>query len=88
MSTGLSDMIWRVFAAIMSLTNEKHKKLNFYIDSILINKFCDHKLLLNRITYFDDVILRLDNVKKVDYRGKICYHVNAYICQGYIMLAA
>ena len=88
MSTGLSDMIWRVFAAIMSLTNEKNKKLSFCIDSILINIFCDHKLLLNRITYFDDVILRLDNVKNVDYRGKICYHVNAYICQGNIMLAA
>ena len=31
MPTGLSDMIWRVFAAIMSLTNEKNKKLNFCI---------------------------------------------------------
>ena len=38
MSVGLSDMIWRVFPTIMNLTNEKNKKLNFYVDSILTDR--------------------------------------------------
>ena len=60
---GLPDMTWRVFATIKNLTNEKDKKLNFYVDSILINIDCDYKLPLNKITYFDYVIIRFDNVK-------------------------
>ena len=68
MSIGLSDMIWRVFPTIMNLTNEKNKKLNFYVDSILTDRDCDHKLPLNRINYFDDVTIRFDNIKKNDYR--------------------
>ena len=88
MSVGLSDMIWRVFPTIMNLTNEKNKKLNFYVDSILTDRDWDHKLPLNRIIYFDDVTIRFDNIKKNDYRWKTRYHVNVYICQGNTMLAA
>ena len=67
------------------LNGEKNKKLNFHVDSIVINIDCDHKLPLNRITH---LMIRFDRVRKVDYRGKRRYHVNAYICQGNIMLAA
>ena len=88
MSIGLSDLIWSVFVAIMNLTNEKNKNLNFFVDSILININCDLQLLLNKITYFDDIIIRFDGIDKVDYRGKTRYFVNAYICKGKIMLRA
>ena len=49
MYIGLSNMMWRVFATIMNLTIENNKKLNFYVDSILIKIGCDHTLPLNRI---------------------------------------
>ena len=49
MYIGLSDMMWRVFATIMNSTIEKNKKLNFYVDSILINIDYEHTLPLNRI---------------------------------------
>ena len=32
-----------------------------------MNINCEHKLLLNKITYFDDIIMRFDHI---DYRGK------------------
>ena len=71
----------------MNLTNEKNKKLIFFFDSILININCEHKLPLNKITYFGDII-RFDSVDKVDYRGKTHYFVNAYVCKSKIMLPA
>ena len=52
----------------MNLTNKKNKKLSFVVDLILININCDLKLPLNKITYFDDIIIRFDHVDKVDYR--------------------
>ena len=87
MSIGLSDLIWKVFITIMNLTNEKSKKLKFFIDSILININCDLKLPINRITYFDDIILRFDCIDKVVYRGTR-YFVNDYVCKSKIMLPA
>ena len=62
MSIGLSDLIWKVFITIMNLMNEKNKKLNFFINSILIDINCDLKLPLNKITYFDNIIIRFDCV--------------------------
>ena len=85
MSIGLSDLIWRVLVTIMNLTKKKNKKLNFFVDSILIDINCDLKLPLNKITYFDDIIIRFDPVHEIDYRGKTCYFVNAYISKGEIM---
>ena len=38
MSIGLSNLIWKVFATIMNLTNKKNKKLNFFADPVLANK--------------------------------------------------
>ena len=87
MSIELSDLIRRVLVTIMNLTNEKNKKINFFVDSILININCEHKLPLNKITYFDDII-RFDRVDKVDYRRKTHYFVNAYVCKSKIMLPA
>ena len=88
MSIGLSDLIWKVFITIMNLTNEKSKKLKFFIDSILININCDLKLPINKITYFNDIILRFDCIDKVVYRGKTRYFVNDYVCKSKIMLPA
>ena len=61
MSIGLSDLSWRVFVMIMNLTNKKKKRLNFFVDAILININCDLKLPLNKLTYFHDltVLIRL-----------------------------
>ena len=49
----------------MNLANEKNKKLNFFIDSILMNINCDLTLPLNKIylfifikiNYFYDIIM-------------------------------
>ena len=51
MYIGLSDFIWKVFATIMNLTNEKNKKLNFFADPILVSTNWDLRLLLDKITY-------------------------------------
>ena len=85
-SIGLSDIIWKVLATIMNLTNEKNKKLILFADSILVNISCDMKSPLNRITYFNDAIIRFDLVNEVCYRGKTHYFVIAYICKGKIIL--
>ena len=79
MSFGLSNLIWRVVVTIMNLSNKKNEKLNFFVDSVFININCDLKLLLNKIAYFDDIIIRFDCLDKVDYREKTHYFVNAYI---------
>ena len=36
MSIGFSDMVWKIFASLMNLTNERNKKMNFFADTILI----------------------------------------------------
>ena len=82
---------WAVWSDLESpcndneLNQKKGKKLNFFVDSILIDINCALKLPLNKITCFDDIIIRFDPVDKVDYRGKTCYFVNAYISKGKIM---
>ena len=70
LSIGLSDLIWKVFATIMNLTNEKNKKLNFFADPILVSRNCDLRLPLDKITYFDDVIIRFNCIGKIVYREK------------------
>ena len=34
MSTGLSDLMWKVFATVKNLTKGKNKKLNFSADLV------------------------------------------------------
>ena len=40
MSIVLSDLIWKVFATIMNLTNKKNKKMNFF-DPIVVTRNCN-----------------------------------------------
>ena len=86
MSIGLFDLIWKVFITIMNLTSEKSKKLNSFIDFILININCDLKLPLNTITY-DDVIIRFTALIRLHIEEKH-YFVNAYVSKSKIMLPA
>ena len=41
MSIGFSDMLWKIFANLMNLTHERNRKLNFFVDPILININCN-----------------------------------------------
>ena len=80
MSIGLSDLIWKVFVAIMDLINEKNKKLNFFVDPILVSINCDLRLRLDKITYFDDIIIRFNCVDKtVLEKNDILYHLDQNI---------
>ena len=72
MSISLSDMIWKVFATIMNLTNKKNKKLKFLPDPILVSINCDLRLLLDKITYLDDIIW-FNCVDKIVYREKTLF---------------
>ena len=87
-SVGLSDLVWKIFIKIINLINKKTKKLNFFVDSILVNISCDQKLPLNKITYFYDIVVRFDRLNEVIYRVKQRYHVNAYVCKSKIILSA
>ena len=88
MLIGFSDMMWKVFASLMNLTNERNKKLSFYDDPILIKINCNQKLSLNKMTHFDDLVIHFDKVYDVDYRGKIRFVTDAYVCSSKIMLPA
>ena len=58
----------------MNLTNERNKKLDFFADPILIKINCNQKLSLNRMTYFDDLVIHFDKVFDIGYmeKNKIC----------------
>ena len=75
-------LIIKLFVTIMNLTNEKNKKLSFFVDQIFINIDCDQKLPQNRIIYFDDIIIRFDSVDKVEYREKTRDFVNAQFAKA------
>ena len=87
-SIGLSDLIWKVLATIMNVANKKNKTLNFLANPILVSINCNLKLLLNKINYFDHIIIWFNCVDKIVYRGKSCYFVDAYFCKSKIMLLA
>ena len=63
MSISLSDLIW-------DLANKKNKKLNFFADPILISINSDLRLPLDKITYFEDIVIRFNGVDKIVCRGK------------------
>ena len=67
MSIGFSDILWNIFANLMNLTNERNKGLKFFADPILIRK---NSLSINKMTYFDDLIIHLDRVYDIYYSGK------------------
>ena len=52
MSIGLSDLIWKVFATVMNLTNKKNKTLNFFADPIFISINCDLRYLIALIKLY------------------------------------
>ena len=54
----------------MNLINERNKKLKFFADPILIKINCNRKLSLNKMTYFDNLVIHFDKVFDIDYRGK------------------
>ena len=87
MSISLSDLIWKVFATIMNLANEKNKKkINLFADPILVSRNSDLRLPLNKISYFEDFVIQCNGADKIVYREKTRYFVDAYICKSKIML--
>ena len=82
MSIGLSDLIWKVFATIRNLTDEKNKTLNFFSGPTLVNINCDLGLPLDKVTYFGDIVTWFNFVDKIVYREKTHYFVAAYVCKA------
>ena len=87
-SNGFSDMVWKIFTSLMKLTNERNNKLKFFPDPILIKINCNQKLSLKKMTYFDDLVINFDKVYDINYRGKIRFAIDAYVCSSKIMLSA
>ena len=88
MSIGFSDIMWKIFANLMNLTNERNKRLNIFADPILIRINCNRRLSISKMAYFDDVIIHFGRAYDIDYRGKIRFVVDAYVCSSKIMLPA
>ena len=72
----------------MNLTNERNKRLKFFDDPILIRVNSNQRLSINKMTYFDDLVIHFDRVYDIAYRGKIRFVVDAYVCSSKIMLPA
>ena len=72
----------------MNLTNKRNKRLNFFDDPIPIRINCNRRLSINKMNYFDDLIIHFDRVYDIDFRGKIRFVVDAYVCSSKMMLPA
>ena len=59
-------------------------KIEFFVDSVN----CNQRLPLNKIAYFDDIVIRFDSVEEIVYRGRARYLVNGCVCKSKIMLSA
>ena len=70
----------------MNLTNERNKRLKFFDDPILIRVNSNQRLSINKMTYFDDLVIHFDRVYDIGYRGKIRFVVDAYFCSSKMML--
>ena len=88
MSIGFSDLVWKVFASLRNLANERNKKLSFFADPILIKINCHQKLSLNKMTHFDDLVIHFDKVYGIDYRVIKRFVIDAYVCSSKSMLSA
>ena len=88
MSISLSDLKWKLFATVMNLTNEKNKKFKYFADPIRVSINCDLRLPLDKITYFDDIIIWFNCVDNIVYRVKTRYFADASVCKIKIMLPA
>ena len=49
----------------MNLTKEKNKKLIFFAAPIFISINSDLRLPLDKITYFEDIVIRFNGVHKI-----------------------
>ena len=49
---------------------QNKQKMIFFADSILVSINCDLRLPLDKITYFEDVIIRFNCVDKIVHREK------------------
>lgn len=81
-SIGYSDLTWGIFATIMLHVNGKNEKSIFFAEAILININCDERFPITKMTYFENIIIHINNVKKVCYMGKEKYRVNSYVCKS------
>ena len=72
----------------MNLTNERIKRLKFFADPILVRVNSNQRLSINKMTYFDDLVIHFDRVYDIDYWGKIRFVVDAYVCSSKMMLPA
>ena len=84
-SIGLSDLMWKIFATIMYLTNEKNLKNELFADPVLVTINCDLRLPQDIKTYLNDIIW-FSCVDEFVYVGKALYFVDAYVCKSKIML--
>ena len=66
MSIGFSDSVCKIFASLINLTNERNNKLKFFTDPILIKINCNRKLSLNKMTYFDDLVIHFGKAYDTD----------------------
>ena len=80
------DMVWKIFAILMNLTNKRNKRLMFFADPILIRRNCNQRLSINKMTYFDNLIIHFDRVYDIDFMGEIRFAIDAYVCCSKIML--
>ena len=81
-SIGYSDLTWGIFATIMLHVNGKNEKSIFFAEAILININSDERFPITKMTYFENIIIHINNVKKVCYMGKEKYRVNSYVCKS------
>ena len=58
----LANMIRKVFTSQMNLANERNKILNFFGDPILGKIDNNQKLYLNKMTYFDNLVIHFDKI--------------------------
>ena len=59
-----------------------NKKLNFFVDPILISMNCDLRQPLDKVSYFEDIVIRFNGVDKIVYKGKTRYFVYAYVSKN------
>lgn len=61
---------------------EKMKNQFYFAEAILININCDERFHISKMTYFENIIIHINNVKKVCCMSKEKYFVNSYVCKS------
>ena len=55
---------------------------------ILPRAIISGEISLSKMTYFDDLVIHFDKVSDIDYRGKIRFVVDVYVCSSKMLLPA